>query len=86
MRRMTKGMFAVLMIMFGGIVAVSAQGSERARERRGFDAPPGLERKAVPVPDTGSTLTLLSLALGSGLLLRGWASRRSERSGPELPR
>ena len=73
-------MLAVAIIILGGVVATAAQGSDRAKERRGFDTPRGLEQKAVPVPDTGSTLTLLSLALGGGLLVRGWASRRNQRS------
>ena len=79
MRRISTRMFVVVMIILGGVVAASAQGSDRARERRGFDTPPGLESKPVPVPDTGSTLTLLSLALGGGFLVRSWVSRRNPR-------
>jgi hypothetical protein len=73
-------MFAVALIMLVGVVAASAQGNDRARERRGFDTAPGVEGKVFSVPDTGSTLTLLSLALGGGVLVRGWVSRRNQRS------
>jgi hypothetical protein len=41
----------------------------------------GLKDQAVPVPDSGSTLTLLSLAIGGALLLRGWTSRRTQPNG-----
>ena len=80
MRRISSRMFVVVMIMLGGVIVASAQGSDRAKERRGFETPPGLESTPVSVPDTGSTLTLLSLALGGGFLVRGWVSRRNQRS------
>jgi hypothetical protein len=38
----------------------------------------GLKDKAVAVPDSGSTLTLLSLAIGGALLLHGWTARRTQ--------
>jgi VPDSG-CTERM motif len=41
----------------------------------------GLKDQAVSVPDSGSTLTLLSLAIGGALLLRGWSSRRTQPNG-----
>jgi hypothetical protein len=73
-------MFVVMIIMLGSVIVASAQGSDRARERRGFETPPRMESKPVPVPDTGSTLTLLSIALGGGFLVRGWVSRSNQRS------
>jgi VPDSG-CTERM motif len=90
MRAIVVGVFALAVLLFGGaaVSAESGQGNERAVERRGFETPPGqgvkdkaLKDQAVPVPDSGSTLTLLSLAIGGALLLRGWTSRRTQPNG-----
>ena len=56
-----------------------APGDKAVKEKAVKDK--ALKDQAVPVPDSGSTLTLLSLAIGGALLLRGWTSRRTQPNG-----
>jgi hypothetical protein len=69
-----------------GFEAAPAQGRKDgpARGKAVKDNPgkgQGLKDQAVAVPDSGSTLILLSLAIGGALLLQGWMSRRTQPNG-----
>lgn len=65
-----------LMLLLPGITLAAEQGRGRGN---GLETAPGQERKSerevVTVPEP-ATLTLLGIAVGSGLLARGWTSRR----------
>ena len=78
MKQTMTAVLAAGLIIFTGVAVTAEQGRGRGGENGRPETPPGQERKVVAVPEP-ATLTLLAVTLGSGLLARGWASRRTGR-------